>query len=209
VLGVLIARAAGRPFDHVVRERVLDPLGMHDTGFSVPPAAVDRLVPAYGTDPATGELEEFDPPTGQWSRPPRFPSGAAGLVSTVGDMTAFARMLLAGGRGPDGVRIVSSAAVEAMTTDQLTPAQKDAGGLVDDTFHGRGWGFGVQVVTRRTEIAGSVGSYGWDGGLGTCWMNDPGAGLVTLLFTQSAWTSPMPPRICSEFRTAAWAALDD
>jgi CubicO group peptidase (beta-lactamase class C family) len=209
VLGVLIARATGLTFDEALRARVFDPLGMHDTGFSVDGDGVERLVPAYGTDPATGALEEFDPPAGQWSRPPRFPSGAAGLVSTVDDMGAFARMLLAGGIGPNGARVISRASVEAMTTDQLTADQTQAGGLVDDTFHGRGWGFGVSVVTRRTDVAGSVGAYGWDGGLGTCWMNDPTEDLVTLLFTQAAWTSPSPPPICTDFRTAAWAALDD
>jgi CubicO group peptidase (beta-lactamase class C family) len=105
--------------------------------------------------------------------------------------------------------VISRAAVEAMTTDQLTPAQKQAGGMVEGAFDGRGWGFGVSVVTRRTDIAGSVGAYGWDGGLGTCWMNDPAEDLVTLLMTQAAWTSPSPPAVCSDFRSAAWAALDD
>jgi CubicO group peptidase (beta-lactamase class C family) len=206
VLGVLIARAEGRPLGDVVRDRVLDPLGMHDTGFSVPPDELHRLVPGYMTDPATGALEEFDPPDGQWSTPPAFPSGAGGLVSTVDDLLAFGRMLLDGGRAPGG-RVISRASVQAMTTDQLSATQKQ-GELVDGAWDGRGWGFCVQVVTRRTDIAGSVGSYGWDGGLGTCWMNDPAEDLVTVLLTQAAWTSPALPAIASDFRTAAWAALD-
>lgn len=208
VLGVLIARATGQPLEAALRERVLDPLGMHDTGFWVDPDRLDRFVPAYMTDPATGVLVEFDPPDGQWSRPPAFPSAAAGMVSTVDDVLAFARMLLAGGAGPDG-RVLSRAAVAAMTTDQLTPAQKQGGGLVDGEWDARGWGLGLSVVTRRSDLAGSVGSYGWDGGLGTCWMNDPHEQLVTVLMTQAAWTSPAPPAICVDFRTAAWAALDD
>jgi CubicO group peptidase (beta-lactamase class C family) len=206
VLGVLMARATGLPFPEVLRRRVFDPLGMADTGFSVAPDDLHRLVPGYGTDPATGALEEYDPPAGAWSRPPAFPSGAAGLASTAADMLEFGRMLLAGGLGPDGGRVISRAAVAAMTTDQLMPAQKE-GGLVDSTFRGRGWGFGVSVVTSRTDIAGSVGSYGWDGGLGTCWMNDPAEQLVTLLFTQAAWSSPDLPAIGADFRTAAWAGL--
>ena len=64
-------------------------------------------------------------------------------------------------------------------------------------------------MTRRNDLAGSVGAYGWDGGLGTCWMNDPAEDLVTVLMTQAAWTSPAPPAICGDFRAAAWAALDD
>lgn len=207
VLGVLVARATGQPFDEALRERVLDPLGMVDTSFWVPPEKLDRFVPAYATDPASGALTELDPPDGQWSRPPAFPSAAAGLVSTVDDLLAFGRMLLAGGVGPSG-RILSRAAVAAMTSDQLTPAQK-VDSLSEGQWHGLGWGFGVSVVTRRTDLAGSVGAYGWDGGLGTCWRNDPAEQLVTLLMTQAAWTSPAPPAVCEDFRTAAWVALDD
>lgn len=208
VLGVLIARATGQPLDVALRERVLDPLAMRDTGFWVDPDRLDRFVPGYMTDPATGELVEFDPPDGQWSSPPAFPSAAAGLVSTVDDVLAFARMLLAGGEGPGG-RVLSRAAVATMTTDQLSPAQKQGVGLADGEWDARGWGLGLSVVTRRSDLAGSVGSYGWDGGLGTCWMNDPTEQLVTVLMTQAAWTSPAPPAICVDFRTAAWAALDD
>jgi CubicO group peptidase (beta-lactamase class C family) len=207
VLGVLLARATGRPFPDVLRERVLDPLGMVDTGFWVPPGDLHRLVPAHLTDADTGSLHLFDPPHGQWSRPPAFPSGAAGLVSTVDDVLAFARMLLAGGRGPVGP-VVSRASVATMTSDQLTPEQSHDAGLVEGWFASHGWGFGLAVVTRRTDPAGSVGSYGWDGGLGTAWMNDPSEDLVTILLTQAAWSSPAPPPICRAFRTAAWAALD-
>jgi CubicO group peptidase (beta-lactamase class C family) len=208
VLGVLIARATGMPFDCALRERVLDPLRMRDTGFWVPPDQLHRLVTGYLTDPATGALRVHDRPEGQWSRPPAFPSGAAGLVSTADDLLAFARMLLARGRGPTG-RVVSRASVEAMTSDHLVPAQRHGAGLVDGWFDSHSWGFGVAVVTRRSDIAGSVGSYGWDGGLGTAWLNDPREDLVSLLLTQAAWTSPAVPAICSEFRTAAWAALED
>jgi len=208
VLGVLIARATGRPFEVALRDRVLDPLGMHDTGFWVDEARRSRLVTGYLTDPATGELRVHDRPDGQWSRPPAFPSGAGGLVSTVDDYLAFARMLHAGGRGPVG-RVLSRGSVEAMTTDQLLPRQRHGAGLVDGWFDDHGWGYGVSVVTRRTGPAGSVGAYGWDGGLGTAWLNDPREHLVTLLMTQAAWTSPEPPAVTSEFRAAAFAALED
>ncbi|HEY6531412.1 MAG TPA: serine hydrolase domain-containing protein, partial [Acidimicrobiales bacterium] len=70
VLGVLISRATGQPFDDALRERVLDPLGMHDTGFWVPDHERPRLVTGYLTDPTTGELRIHDRPDGQWSRPP-------------------------------------------------------------------------------------------------------------------------------------------
>src|SRR5437764_2858052 len=87
VLGVLIARAAGRPLDELLRERVFEPLGMVDTGFSV--AEVDRFGTCYGTGP-TGERFVFDPPHGQWATPLAYPSGAAVLMSSVDDMIAIA-----------------------------------------------------------------------------------------------------------------------
>src|SRR5207253_9717525 len=83
ILGVLIARAAGQPFETFLRERIFEPLGMKDTGFSVPPASLNRLATGYSTDPQSGALRVYDEAEGgQWSRPPAFPSGAGGLVST-------------------------------------------------------------------------------------------------------------------------------
>ena len=90
VLGVLAARAAGAPFEDVMRERVLAPLGMDDTAFYANDTG--RLATAY--ERRDGELAVSDPPDGQWSRPPRFPDGAAGLVSTAEDLLRFGRMLL-------------------------------------------------------------------------------------------------------------------
>jgi CubicO group peptidase (beta-lactamase class C family) len=73
VLGVLIARASGQPFETFLQERLFEPLGMKDTAFSVPAAKIDRFATAYWTHFATGALEHFDPAQGgQWSRPPAF-----------------------------------------------------------------------------------------------------------------------------------------
>ena len=106
-----------------------------------------------------------------------------------------------------GAPVLPADAVRAMTTDQLTPAQKAASGLVSDYFDGHGWGFGVSVVTRREQVAGSVGTFGWDGGLGTSWYSDPREEMVTILMTQCAWTSPSPPNVY--FWTLAYQAIDD
>jgi CubicO group peptidase (beta-lactamase class C family) len=101
VLGVLIARASGQPFETFLRERLFEPLGMKDTAFSVPAARLDRLATSYWTNPATGGSELYDAAEGgQWSRPPAFPSGGGGLVSTVDDYLAFGRMML--NRGTHG-----------------------------------------------------------------------------------------------------------
>jgi CubicO group peptidase (beta-lactamase class C family) len=209
VLGVLIARAADQPFETFLRDRLLEPLGMKDTGFSVPAAKLDRLATSYWTNPETGALERYDAAEGgQWSRPPAFPSGGGGLVSTVDDYLAFGRMML--NRGAHGSkRILSRPSIETMTTDHLTSQQKEVSGLVPGYFDSHGWGFGLSVVTRREDIAGSVGRFGWDGGLGTSWCSDPQEDLVGILMTQRAWTSPNPPEVCRDFWTLAYQAIDD
>lgn len=209
VLGVLIARASGQPFEDFLRERLFEPLGMHDTGFYVPAERIDRLVTGYGTDFATGALELYDEPeSGQWSRPPAFPSGAAGLVSTADDYFAFGQMMLSKGKYGDE-RVLSRPSVETMTTDQLTPEQKAVSGLVHGYFNSHGWGFGVSVVTRRNETAATIGKFGWDGGMGTSWYSDPAEEMVTILMTQRAWSSASPPAVCRDFWTLAYSAIDD
>ena len=65
------------------------------------------------------------------------------------------------------------------------------------------------LVTRRDNVAGSVGQFGWDGGLGTSWRSDPPEDMVSLLMTQRAWTSPSPPDVCRDFWTATYQAIDD
>jgi len=206
---LLIARASGQPFEAFLRERIFEPLGMKDTAFSVPSSKLDRLATAYWTNFETGALELYDTTEGgQWSRPPAFPSGGGGLVSTIDDYLAFGRMMQNQGQHGGG-RILSRPSVETMTADHLTPAQKALSGLVPGYFDGHGWGFGVAVVTQREDVAAPVGSYGWDGGLGTSWRSDPSEDMVTILLTQASWTSPVPPRVSRDFRTAAYQAIDD
>jgi CubicO group peptidase (beta-lactamase class C family) len=209
VLGVIIERAVGQPFETFLAERIFRPLGMKDTGFDVPWDRIGRLPTAYVIDPRTGAAVVYDEPQdGQWSRLPSFPSGGGGLVSTAEDFLAFADMLREKGVSR-GVRILSRPSVEFMTSDQLTPEQKAASGLVPGFFRVHGWGFGMSVVTERTEVAKSVGTYGWDGGMGTSWYNDPAEELTMILMTQQAWASPIPPRLFQDFWTAAYAAIAD
>jgi CubicO group peptidase (beta-lactamase class C family) len=207
VLGVLIARASDQPLETFLRERLFEPLGMKDTGFSVPEASLDRLATSYWTDPESLKLTVYDEARGgQWSRPPVFPSGAGGLVSTIDDYLAFGQMMLAQGKHGNE-RILSRLSVELMTTDQLTPEQKAAPDPISGFLDGQGWGFGVSVVTRRDDIAAVPGRYGWDGGLGTSWYSDPREEMVIILMTQGAWASPSPPNVY--FWTLAYQAIDD
>jgi CubicO group peptidase (beta-lactamase class C family) len=207
VLGVLIARAAGQPLEAFMRERIFEPLGMKDTAFSVPTEKLRRLPGCYRGDPETGALEVYDDPgDSQWSRPPAFPSGAGGLVSTVDDYLAFCQMLLNSGRhGSD--RILSRPSVELMTMDHLKPEQKVG---MDIFFGGNsGWGFGLSVATRRDDLAGVPGRFGWTGGLGTSGYSDPREGLAGILMTQRLMDSPEPARVFLDFWTSAYQAIDD
>jgi CubicO group peptidase (beta-lactamase class C family) len=190
VLGVLAARAAGQQFGDVLRTRLFEPLGMTGTGFWT--TQTDRLVTAYR--PAPEGLAAWDQPDGSWSRPPAFPDGAAGLVSTADDLLAFSRVLLRG-----GAPVLPAAAVRAMTTDQLTPEQKARGGLGPDFFKDKSWGFCLAVQDD--------GSYGWAGGFGTTWLMDPGRDLTVIVLTQRQFDSPEPPAVHAEFQRAAYAAL--
>jgi CubicO group peptidase (beta-lactamase class C family) len=171
VLGVLAARAAGQPLPDLLQKRVLGPLGMTGTAFTGDPA---RLATAY----EGGQV--WDAPDGRWRTPPRFPDGAAGLVSTVDDLLSFARMLLRG--GGDVLRQDFAA---AMTSDQLSAgARANAGaGFLDDDLS---WGYGVSVTTRGPR----AGSFGWAGGLGTSWHVDPVRDLVVVTLTQKLFAGP-------------------
>ncbi|WP_037568926.1 serine hydrolase domain-containing protein [Phaeacidiphilus oryzae] len=213
ILGVLISRACGgRPLEEVLRERLFGPLGMRETAFSVPPAQAHRLPPQTGTDFATGAATAYDPggAESQWARPPAFPSGAAGLVSTVDDYLAFARMLLGQGRLPGWGRLLARPTVAAMTSDQLTERQKRATVPFDpEFFEGQSWGLGLSVTTRRTGPATTPGSFGWAGGLGTAWATDPAEQMNVLIFTQRAWASATPPAVFQTFWNLTYAAIDD
>ena len=155
ILGVLIARASGRPLPEFLAERLFEPLGMADTGFAVPAGKLDRFTSYYRTDTGGG-LELVDSPGGQWSRPPAFPSGAGGLVSTADDWHCFAKVLLVGGSA-GGRQLLSPASVRQMTTDQLTRSQRDASRLF---LEGQGWGFGGSVDVEAIAPWNVPGRYG-------------------------------------------------
>ncbi|MEV0541488.1 serine hydrolase domain-containing protein [Nocardia salmonicida] len=192
VLGILIARAVGAPFSEFLADRVLRPLGMTDTGFSVSPDELARLGPHYAD--IDGVRTVFDPALGQWSTPPAFEGGGDGLVSTLADYHRFARMLRDGGEF-DGTRILSERAVTAMTTNHLTAEQLDRGGPAPDGS--AGWGYGVGIQLRDQPDGPRAGAYGWDGGLGSTWSND---GAVTaILLTNQAWSSAGPSPVFATF----------
>ena len=182
VLGVLVARAAGQPLEAFFGTRIFDPLGIKETGFSMPAAQTHRLPSQYTTDFQTGKVE-LQTLTGPdvWARPPVFPSGAGGLLSTADDYLAFARLLLNRGLYRDE-RLLSERSVEMMTTNHLTPEQIAGGGIL---LSGSGWGFGMAVTVAPDPVSPVPGRYGWSGGYGTTWFNDPHRQLIAIALTQT------------------------
>ncbi|KQS98428.1 serine hydrolase domain-containing protein [Cellulomonas sp. Leaf395] len=175
VLGVLVARATGRPLPELLAERLLDPLGMTDTGFHVPPDRLERLGRQW-----LGP-EVYDEADGQWATPPAFPDAAAGLVSTVADLHAFAQHLRTG-----------------------DPTMRTARGGAHDADATEGWGLGIGVKVADLPDGRHAGSYGWDGGMGSTWWTDPVTDTIAILLTTDAWTSPQPTPVFTDFWAAAF-----
>ena len=180
ILGAVIEAASGKRFGDFLREEIFEPLGMKDTAFWVPEEKQDRLVTCYRRVP--GGLEEFSSlhlAVGRYDRDPAFESGGAGLVSTLDDYAAFARMLMNGGTA-DGRRILSEAAVRFMTTPQLNETlRKD----LWENLSGYNYSCLMRVCDHpgRAVLFTEKNEYGWDGWLGTYFANLPEQKITFLL----------------------------
>ncbi len=183
VLGVLLARVEEAPLGVVLADTVLDPLGMDDTGFAVPPGGGGRMTSYHRREPGTGALALVDPPDGQWATVPAFPSGAGGLVSTAADWLAFGRMLLAGGRH-GGHQVLSEASVAAMLTSQV---EAEPG---SPFLRGQGWGLGGSVDLATHDPWEVPGRYGWVGGTGTAAHVIPSRDAVVVWMSQVELAGP-------------------
>jgi CubicO group peptidase (beta-lactamase class C family) len=208
VAGILIERVTGLPLPQVLAKRVFEPLGMTDTGFHVPAAKLDRFTSMYAPPGFLGSardgLELFDAAEGWYATPPLLPDGAAGLVSTVYDLWAFAAMLAGGSSllAPESRRL--------MLRDRTTARDKAENPWFFGVEGQSGWGLMMSVPADGALTAATDGSprgYGWEGGSGTTWRTDPATGLTAILLTQRMMTSPEPPEVFRDFWAAAYAAL--
>jgi CubicO group peptidase (beta-lactamase class C family) len=185
--GLLIERLTGQPLDRAIAERVLEPLGMVDTGFVVPEQKLDRLASIYRI--ADGTVEALDRAVrSPLRRRPKALSGGggwdnlgnSGLVSTAPDFHRLLQMILNGGQ-LDGVRVLSSKTVELMRHNQLA-------GLEDpDCFWpGVGFGFGYAVLYDLGKFGeiGSPGAMWWAGSTNVHYWLDPAEGMVGVLMVQ-------------------------
>ena len=177
VLGAVAEVLSGKTLGEYMKEHILDPLGMKDTGFFVPPEKLDRVATLYHINEGLKAEERW-----YETKKPEFESGGGGLYSSVRDYSRFAQMLLHGGT-LDGVRILGRKTVGLISTDHLTPEQRK--GSTWDTQRGYGYGLGVRVMTHPelAGINGSVGEWGWDGAFGNWFCVDPKENLTCVFLT--------------------------
>ena len=211
VVGYLVGRISGRPFDRFLRERVLDPLGMSDTGFRVPTGQEARL-PACYTAGRDGALTlQDDPEQSSYLKPAGFISGGGGLVSTAADYLKFCRMLL--NRGElGGHRLVGPKTLKLMASNHL-PGGRDLSSMSRSMFSeatnegvGFGLGFATTLDPARTLLPGSVGDIYWGGAAGTYFWVDPAEELIVVFMTQ---VLGLPQSLRRELRTLVYSAITD
>lgn len=178
VVGRLVEVISGESLGAFVKTRILEPLGMADSGFYVPEAKQDRLAEAFAKDPEGGsDVQLLDV-----RATPRFESGGGGMVATALDYARFLQMLLNGGTLA-GTRLLSRKTVELMTADHLGAIEGSPDLLV------AGYGFGLGFAVRRhpgiSAMPGSVGQYYWGGAAGTTFWVDPAERLHATLMIQA------------------------
>ncbi|MCO1338680.1 penicillin-binding protein [Kocuria polaris] len=176
ILGILLSRAASGSLEEHLRQDLFEPLGMGDTGYTVPRETAHRLPAAYRHDDGS-ELVEVEPAgAGFYVAPAPFDISHSELVSTARDYASFARMLAAGGRH-DGHQFVEPELIAEMTADQVSAAAKTPESFFPGFWDGTGWGYGVSVQTSGPH----AGRFGWSGGLGTTMHADPDGSFLVLL----------------------------
>jgi CubicO group peptidase (beta-lactamase class C family) len=185
VLARVIEVASGQPFDQFLEMRLFRPLNMVDTGFYVPEARLSRLV----DPPGGGRGGPPDSVLADVTKPTKLFAGGGGLVSTAADYLRFCQMLL--NRGElDGIRILSRATVQRMTTNALPPDIRFAGyvSAIVGPQGGSTWGLGFAVRSDAawSMVPGSVGSFSWMGTSGTYFWVDPAEQMVAVQMIDAA-----------------------
>ena len=188
VLGYLVEVISGQRFDQYLRERIFEPLGMVDSGFSVPPDKVDRFAANYGRGAEKRLVLMDDPVSSAFLQEPVFLSGGGGLMSTASDYWRFSQMLLNGGE-LDGHRVLGRKTIGLMTMNHLQDGQDltqlSVGAFSETANEGVGFGLGFAMSLDSTLTGGgSVGEYYWGGAASTIFWNDPVEDLTVIFLTQ-------------------------
>ena len=184
VLGLLLERVLDKPLDAILREMVLSPLGMNDTGFAMPPK--NRQPEFFAEEPGREAHLRNIALNGHDGT--SYFKGGSGLMSTVMDYFRFTSMLFNNGR-LDGVRLLSPKTVELMTSDHLEGMERQAYAGVAPMV-GPGYGFGLGVAVRITKgvsySPGSIGDYTWGGSRGHIFTTDPAEQLTGIFMSYGA-----------------------
>src|ERR1700736_3188706 len=212
VIGYLIGKISGKPFEQFLKERIFDPLDMNDTGFFVPADKVHRFAACYSADPQGGMTVQDDPTRSSYLSPPSFISGGGGLCSTAADYLTFCRALINGGE-LGGIRLLGPKTLKLMASNHL-PGGVDLPAMSRSLFSeaayngiGFGLGFAVTMNPAQTLIPGSPGEYNWGGAATTSFWIDPAEELITIFMTQVLPSSAYPVR--RELRAMVYAAITD
>jgi len=213
VIGYLVGKISGEPFETFLEKRIFQPLSMVDTAFHVPDAKHARLAASYGLGQGGAVVLEDDPQKSPFLKPPRFVSGGGGLVSTAADYMKFCNMLVNGGKAPDGARLLAPKTIELMALNHL-PGGRELMEVSRTPYaatgnFGLGFGLGVActIDVARTEVAGSVGSFFWAGGTGPTFWCDPKEELAVVFMTQLTPFGYYP--IARELRTLVYSAIEE
>jgi CubicO group peptidase (beta-lactamase class C family) len=208
VLGHLVAVISGQDFGTFMRQRVIGPLGMADTGFHVPEAALPRFAACYarGQDGQPALID--DPRHSRFAAPRRICSGGGGLVSTVGDYARFCRFLLNKGE-LEGTRLLGRKTVELMMSNHLDGDMAAMGQprFSESSYTGIGFGLGFSVMLdpARAQILGTPGECAWGGAASTAFWVDPAEDMAVILMTQLLPSSAYPLR--RELRVLTYQAI--
>ena len=209
VLGYLVGKISGIPFDEFLRQRIFEPLGMVDTAFHVGEDKAARLAQCYVRS-SSGVL--VPAPGRTFREPPAAPSGGGGLVSTANDYMRFCEMLRCGGALGE-VRLLGPKTLKLMRSNHLPGGGELADMAVsmfsEATYAGVGFGLGFAMTTdvAKTGLAGSVGEYWWGGMASTAFWIDPVENVSVVFLTQLIPSNTYPIR--RELRSMINAAIVD
>ena len=203
VVGRLIEILADTPIADFFEEKLFKPLGMIDTGYSVPEEKLNRFAVLYGPE-GDDLLATIDEKTRGVYSDPKLHCGGHGLVSTAQDYLNFAQMVLNKGEF-DGVRFLGPRTVEYMSRNHLRPELLPW--VMDVPWLGMGFGLGFSVVMdpAQAETMSSAGTIGWGGAASTNFWIDPAEEIIGILLLQ-LWPSYTYPTT-NDFRTAVYQAL--
>jgi CubicO group peptidase (beta-lactamase class C family) len=212
VQGYIIEKLSGQSLPDFMHDHIFTPLKMKDSGFYVPKEKWSRFATFYSED-STGALAPATPTPGlglgDYKSQPAMPSGGGGMVSTAQDYARFAQMLLNGGE-LDGVRILSPATVQLMSSNHLASSLMTGEFFIGpETIRpGMGWGYDCAVFTdpaTADEIVGK-GTFFWLGAADTWFWIDPANDIVFIGMTQHM-IGPNQPNVEQISRPAVYQAL--